>query len=188
MAKDRLVRVLDALEVSMRRNLIEFNKTSSAYLLKVADSLLSEGRQLLDNALLEPGEQPRQIEETRAIGRSLTLLMKIIQSRHRYFLDPEFLETGDFLKEVMAQLRLAYANEFEQLNIALERLECPEASRLTAAWRRVETTIHEMDPATAMPLKDQDTLMAAMDLEEKMVLQLLETRRLITQWVDRYGL
>ena len=176
----------------MRRNLVEFNKTSSAYLLKVADNLLSEGRQLLDNAILEPGghhkDQLTKIEETRAIGRSLTILMKIIQSRHRYYLDPEFLDMADPLKEVMAQLRLAYADEFEQLLRALDVQIIPQSSTLQAAWRRVETTIHEMDPATAMPLKDQDTLMAAMDLEEKMVLQLLETRRLITRWVDRYGL
>ena len=192
MAKDRLVRVLDNLKVSMRRNLLDFDKTSSAYLLKVADSLLSEGRQLLDDALLEPGgqkpEQQTQIEQTRDIGRSMTTLMKIIESRHRYFLDPDFIQVGDHLKKTMAQLRLVYADEFEQLLRALDVQIIPQSSTLQAAWRRVETTIHEMDPATAMPLKDQDTLMAAMDLEEKMVLQLLETRRLITRWVDRYGL
>lgn len=188
MAKDRLVRVLDALELSMRRNLVEFNKTSSAYLLKVADNLLSEGRQLLDNALLEPGghhpAQLRKIEETRAIGRSLTILMKIIQSRHRYFLDPKFLDMADPLKEVMAQLRLAYADEFEQLHMALDHLETPEASGLSAAWGRVETTVREVISSGSMKPQDVDTLLATEDLEEKMVAEVLNTRALITQWVN----
>ena len=190
MAKDRLVRVLDALDLSMRRNLVEFNKTSSAYLLKVADNLLSEGRQLLDNAILEPGghhkDQQKKIEETRAIGRSLTILMKIIQSRHRYYLDPEFLDMADPLKEVMAQLRLAYADEFEQLHIALERLENPESSGLSAAWARVDTSVTAVISSGSILPKDVDTILATKDLEERMVKEVLNTRALITQWINQY--
>jgi uncharacterized membrane protein YccC len=190
MAKDRLVRVLDALDLSMRRNLVEFNQTSSAYLLKVADNLLIEGRQLLDNAILEPGghhqDQQKKIEETRAIGRSLTILMKIIQSRHRYYLDPEFLAMADPLKEVMAQLRLAYADEFEQLHIALDRLETPDASGLAAAWERVDTTAREVIASGSILPKDVDTILATKDLEERMVKEVLHTRALITHWLKRY--
>ena len=190
MAKDRLVRVLDALDLSMRRNLVEFNKTSSAYLLKVADNLLSEGRQLLDNAILEPGghhkDQLRKIEETRAIGRSLTILMKIIQSRHRYYLDPEFLDMADPLKEVMAQLRLAYADEFEQLHIALDRLENPESSGLSAVWARVDTRVTAVISSGSILPKDVDTILATKDLEERMVKEVLNTRALITQWINQY--
>ena len=190
MAKDRLVRVLDALDLSMRRNLVEFNKTSSAYLLKVADNLLSEGRQLLDNAILEPGghhkDQQKKIEDTRAIGRSLTILMKIIQSRHRYYLDPEFLDMADPLKEVMAQLRLAYADEFEQLHIALDRLENLESSGLSAAWARVDTSVTAVISSGSILPKDVDTILAMKDLEERMVKEVLHTRALITHWLNRY--
>jgi multidrug resistance protein MdtO len=190
MAKDRLVRVLDALDLSMRRNLVEFNQTSSAYLLKVADNLLIEGRQLLDNAILEPGghhqDQQKKIEETRAIGRSLTILMKIIQSRHRYYLDPEFLDMADPLKEVMAQLRLAYADEFEQLHIALDRLETPDASGLAAVWGRVDTAAKEVIASGSILPKDVDTILATKDLEERMVKEVLHTRALITHWLHRY--
>jgi len=190
MAKDRLVRVLEALDVSMRRNLVEFNQTSSTYLLKVADNLLSEGRQLLDNAILEPGghhiDQQRKIEDTRAIGRSLTILMKIIQSRHRYHLDPEFLDMADPFKEVMAQLRLAYANEFEQLHIALDRLENLESSGLSAAWERVDSTSKEVIASGSILPKDVDTILATKDLEERMVKEVLHTRALITHLLNRY--
>lgn len=186
MARLRVIQTLTQIRDNLRKNpeVSDLNLELSVSTLRMMDSNLKDAVYFLDFARMEPGSsQPKArqiVSDTSALIQAMTYLSKIIESRHRLFLERRTSIGKTVLAEVQTPLKRAYAEEYDAQLKALN-LKQPTAcvidledqlSHLTMRFEALEAFKH-------VSKEERRYIDALLDLERKHVRALLTIRQLI---------
>jgi hypothetical protein len=184
MARLRLIQTLSQIRDNLRRNpgVSDLNLELSVSTLRMMDSNLKDAVYFLDFARMEPGSsQPkarRVVSNTSALIQSVTYLSKIIESRHRLFLERRTTIGKTVLGEVQTPLKKAYAEEYDAQVQALVHLR-PTGEKIDLE-DQLSRLIQRMEALEAFKNVSDDErryIDALIDLEQKHVRALLAIRR-----------
>lgn len=188
MARLRLIQTMQQIRDNLRRNpgRSDLNLELSVRTLRMMDSNLKDAMYFLDFARMEPGSsQPRSrqiVSDTSALIQALTYLSKIIESRHRLFLERRTAIGKTVLGEVQTPLKKAYADEYDEQAKALRQKRPTEnvidlEDQLTHLISRMEA----LEAFKNVTEEERRYIDALIDLERKHVRALLGVRRLIDE-------
>lgn len=188
MARLRLIQTMNQIRDNLRKNpgRSDLNLELSVRTLRMMDSNLKDAVYFLDFARMEPGStQPdarRVVSDTSALIQAVTYLSKIIESRHRLFLERRMAIGKTVLGEIQTPLKKAYAEEYDQQAKALTQKRPTERGidlegQLTQLILRMEA----LEAFKHLTEEERRYIDALMDLERKHVRALLEVRQLIDE-------
>ncbi|MEY2696268.1 MAG: hypothetical protein RL333_406 [Pseudomonadota bacterium] len=188
MARLRLIQTLSHIRDNLRRNpgRSDLNLELSVATLRVMDSNLKDAVYFLDFARMEPGSsQPKHrqiVSDTSALIQAMTYLSKIIESRHRLFLERRMVIGKTVLGELQTPMKTAYADEYDAQVHALIQKKRPRKGidledHLTHLIQRMEA----LEAFRNTTPEERRYIDALLDLERKHVRALLKIRDLIEE-------
>ena len=188
MARLRLIQTMTQIRDNLRKNpgRSDLNLELSVRTLRMMDSNLKDAVYFLDFARMEPGSsQPRArqiVSDTSALIQAMTYLSKIIESRHRLFLERRMAIGKTVLGEVQTPLKKAYADEYDEQSRALSQKKATGTpidleGQLTQLIFRMEA----LEAFKYVTEEERRYIDALIDLERKHVRALLAIRELIDQ-------
>lgn len=191
MARLRIIQTLSQIGNNLRRNpeVSDLNLELSIKTLRIMDSNLKDAVYFLDFARMEPGSsQPaaRQIvSNTSALIQSVTHLSKIIESRHRLFLERRVTIGKTIHGEVQSSLKKAYADEYAVQVKALKHQKHSEKDidlegKLAQLLQRMEA----LEAFQSITEEERRYMGALIDLEQKHVKALLAIRQQIDESIQ----
>lgn len=158
---------------------------SSAALMRAIDSDLQKAASLLENAEIEPGANRPE-----AAARLLTLdliidtmhgIARVVQARHRYYLDEGFrsraeplLKHQDILNHSFSEVLLSLAHTFEQ-----KPATAPPSGR--QPLKNLEYSARQLTINSAMDWETRKSILACVDLNKILMEYLEELDSLITR-------
>lgn len=180
MARLRLIQTLTQIRDNLRKNpgVSDLNLELSASTLRMMDSNLKDAAYFLDFARMEPGSsQPKArqiVSNTSALIQAVTYLSKIIESRHRLFLERRTNIGKTILGEVQTPLKEAYADAYDAQVQALRQQKAirkdidleDQLSRLVLRMEALEAFKHVTE-------EERRYIDALIDLERKHVRAIL---------------
>jgi hypothetical protein len=150
----------------------DFTEGQSVQILRMLDQNLVDAAYFLNFARMEPGssqpENRREVAATNAIIQSLHYLSKIMESRHRLYLECRPMLKGLLLDELQTPLKKAYAAQYDAMNQYLQ--SGTRSSNLNILGEELMRVISRMEALEAFKsLTDRERfyLDALIDIEHK---------------------
>lgn len=183
MARLRLIQIFRMIETNLRKSpdMADFTIAVSVRMLRSMDQNLKDAKYFLDFARLEPGSSQawvrREMEATDALIQGLLYLSKVIESRHRLYLDGRAIIDSLYLAKLQSPIKLAYADEYKAMARYLQTGERLERDHIFED--ELGVFIARLEAIEAFQtLNDQERLFvdALLDLERKHAQVLREIR------------
>jgi hypothetical protein len=191
MARLRVIQTLKQIRDNLRKNpgISDLNLELSVSTLRMMDSNLKDAVYFLDFARMEPGSsQPkarRVVIQTSALIQSVTHLSKIIESRHRLFLERRMTIGRTVLGEVQTPLKKAYAEEYNAQVQALVHLRPTDHTiDLEDQLTRLVLRMEALEAFQKVNEEERRYIDALIDLERKHVRALLAIRQQINESLE----
>ena len=186
MARLRLVQTLTQIRDNLQKNpgISDLNLELSVRTLRMMDSNLKDAVYFLDFARMEPGSsQPKArkiVSDTSALIQAVTYLSKIIESRHRLFLERRTEIGKTVLGEVQTPLKTAYAKEYDaQARALTHQRPMDNEVDLEAQLERLVLRMEALEVFKDVTNQERRYIDALIDLEKKHVRALLAIREQI---------
>ena len=171
MAQSRLIAIMKALRDLMQLppGTYHLDSQRSSRLIRLMDQQLQESLYFLQFAQLEPDSampsRAALLQNTELLAQQLHRLARIIQGRHRLFLNAEEPEALQWIRHDLSPYRLQYVMIFDAMARALE----------SGAHMPSDTGIRQaLTAMLATPLSPESSLYALKDLEHAFLVALLD--------------
>jgi len=174
MTRLRLIQTFNFIVSLLRKNpnQTDFSEAGSVQMLRLMDQNLVDAAYFLNFARMEPGssqpENRREVSATSAIIEALHYLSKIMESRHRLYLECRPMLTGLMLDEMQTPLKRAYADQYEAMaNYLQSGVLSPNLSILSDELERVIGRLSALEAFNTLTPRERFYVEALIDLEHK---------------------
>ena len=174
MARYRLIQSFHFMVSVLRKNpdQTDFTEAQSVQILRMLDQNLMDAAFFLNFARMEPGssqpESRREVAATTAIIQSLHYLSKIMESRHRLYLECRPMLKGLLLDELQTPMKGAYAHQYEAMAQYLQSGKTSEnLAILEEELHRIVVRMEALEAFQTMTGRERFYLEALIDLEHK---------------------
>jgi multidrug resistance protein MdtO len=174
MARLRLIQSFKFIVSVLRKNpdQTDFSEGKSVQILRMLDQNLVDAAYFLNFARMEPGssqpENRREVAATNAIIQSLHYLSKIMESRHRLYLECRPMLKGLFLDELQTPMKRAYAQQYDAMALYLQSGKISKnLAILEEEINRIVGRMEALEAFKTLTGRERFYLDALIDLEHK---------------------